>query len=391
MSEEKKTQEANEEVVSVKMADLKSLQAEILVEAEKRAEERVKEAAKKHFLKETAVTKQDLEDVNEMSETVKFYHAVAKGDRKSAAQITKASYARANKALNTSDDSTLIPVTEETEIIRNMEEYNMLRSNADVRTVSSKDALINEKTGAVTVTVGGEDTAVTPVDPTYTHRNVEVLPYQGVSKWTLRFQNSMEADVVADIRMDFVEGFSSAEENIFLNRATAGEEGIFQVSGTNNYVLGGATNSGSTSIADATVNDVVNAKGALAALGLSRIRNAKLYLTPTALTAIETSATADSQAHLISYTDGTITRVGGLEVVQLNEANMPADDVTTDFAFIADLSKTLRIRDIQGISIEIGEDGNDFSAFRKSIRAYKETGHAVTLPQNIMFLRTSTT
>jgi HK97 family phage major capsid protein len=379
----------------------------VIDEAYKKGLENSAKFAKKANFSGKAVDAAKAEVAEKMSKTGQFFKHLSEGNKEKAIEVSKSAWgSRYGKTLNTSDDSAIVPTEFATDLIKNMESYSQLRQNAKVRTMNAGVVKLNELDTKVTVSVPGENTGLTASEPTFTERTITARGYIGGTNWTYELEQDSEINVLAELREEFAEAFAREEQYFFLNSAVAGSEGLLQVTGTNNYDLGGSTTSGSVDFTDMTAGDIENAFAALKTLGMSRAMNAKLYLSPDILAAVSARVTASvgyQEMAKIGYENGRITRVAGLEVVEIGDTDGAGNNmlpqlsdtaVSTKFAFIADLSKTLVIGDRLGVEFEVINAGT-FNSVNlnetggRMLRGIKRTGHAVTLPENIMFLRTA--
>lgn len=385
----------------------------ILEEFTAKVDEKIELRAKQFYMGGQPEQKAALDKAKELSLTGQFLTKLLNGDRNGAIEISKKSWGDGyTKALNTTTDAPIIPVDFATEIIKTMPNFSAIRRNAKIRPMRSKTVSLNELTARVSAAKVSELANITTTKPTYTAPLVTAEDYAGGVLWSYQLERDSEIDILKDLTEQFAAELARAEQFSFINSAVSGSEGIMTVSGTSTYVLGGAANSGRTTFASTGADDIEKAAATIRQLNVG-VSNPKLYIAADVLSAISSKTVSNvgyQEMMKIEYRNGKIYAIAGVPVEEITGANvlgvamLPAlvnTAVTTNFAFIADLSQTFVIGERSGIEVLLLDQGTIIDEAAASInltmsggkylRALKSTGQKVVRASEIIKLRTSTT
>ena len=392
------------EIIDKKFADIAEFNA--------KSQEKLDLAIKAANFSETATNKAAVEGAKELSVTGQILNALGKGDRTAASEISKKHWGvEYYKAMNTTAESAIMPTSFSSDVYKRMSDYSVIRRNSRVKTMTANTMSENELTATVSAGKVAELSAITSSKNTYVARNIVAEAYWGSSIWSRQIEIGNELDLLNELKNDFARALARAEQFSLLNSAVSGSEGIMTATGTSVYVLGGGTTSGRDTFLEAGADDVEKAFAALRQLNVGT-SSFKLYISADIAAAISSKVVANvgyQEMMKIQYRDGRLYSIAGLPIEEVTgdyaSTNMLptlADTaVTTDFAFISDLSNTLLIGDRPGIEIDVLTSGSavDEAAATinlnmtgaKQMRAFKFTGQRVIKAGEIMKLRTSTT
>lgn len=386
-NKELKTQEV-EVNAEVKAAISKEEANELVA---KHAEE-LKRRMKKFDMSGSKTDEVELEKTKKLSDVVAFGKALATGDK---VELQRLSNTRSKVLVEgtTTAGGFLVPEEFERMVIRKIDDFSQIRSNATVLPMSHEVKNLRTIATDPTVAIVGENAQITASDPTFGQPVLTARKYAGI---TVASNELIEDEDSIPQLMDlmaerFAEKIAEKEQDEFVNGSTAGSEGILQVSGVTNTDMA----AGDTSFADATFDYLNDLFTSLEGYSILESRNGKFYMSPYVWGVISQTKPTNNTYYGGNPVNGWTKQAWGREVVVLNEMPGSADDaVSTKFIAYGDLSKHLYIGDRAGITVTIGTEGtvgaaNLFEDDLRAIRVIKRTANTIALPAGIQTLTTA--
>lgn len=310
---------------------------------------------------------------------------------------------RALSTLTDANGAVFIPEVVYNEVLRIVPNYGAIRRLGRVISVDGPVRIPNLATGLVAFWVG-EAQVIKARKPAFGKVTLDPEKIGLIVPWTSEVREEVGASLLDLIVTLIAEAFGLLEDQTALygdGTATyGGVTGLASAAGVNSYVLGGATNSGSTTFADITYDDLA---GAMKKVPAPVRRMGTWVLHPdTSMTLAGLKDTTGKPIFEADYREGGIDRLLGRPVEWVEAAKSETQTaVTTAMGFYGDFSKfiiaqgrgmTSKILD-QATIIDV-DDSTEILLGAQDMEALRMTERLdmlVALPSAFVKLVTSTT
>jgi len=376
--------EVKEQTSFVKLDDVKDIVQEAMAKSNETLERRVKS------MEDSKEEKALFDGAKSKNKTIKFFNDLVFGDK----SFTKQMHDERKKYLNETTSTSgayLVPEEFEREVLRYINEYSQIRSNATVLPMASDVKRLNTLTAEPTVYIVGEGTTITASDLTFGEPVLTAKKYGAIVEYTSELDEDSEAPLLALLQERIAEGIAKKEQDEFVNGATGGSEGILQVSG----VSGISLNSGTT-FSHLTWDDLADMEAEVYKRSVNEAKNGKFYMSMTAYNILRQlkASTGGNYFTLPPAPQKEVPAMAwGHEIVILNE--FPTATATaTKFVVFGDLKRHAFIGDRRGVTVSLSTEAtvgseNLFEKDMSALKVTKRTAFCVALPSGICTLATN--
>jgi len=365
-----------------------------VVDAIKEATAKINETkevqVKKFDLTNEAVAEVGVQEAKKL-ESLKFIKALGEGDRKT---LKFMSGARA-KALNEGTGSAggfLVPEEFEKSIVKYMEQYSQIRSNATVLSMGSDVKRLNALSGEPTVYKVGELAQITGTALVFAEPVLTAEKYAGIIDWSSEVVEDSELDLVNLVAERIARAIAKKEQESFISSAVSGSEGLLTVSGVTAKTIASGTG-----FSNITWDDLATMMTALDEIDLEDGANAKFYMSSSVYNVLRVLKASTSGEYFlpVSPSMDNPAMAWGKEIVLCNQ--MPKVSATasgTKFVVYTDLKRHGFVGDRRGLAVKLLEEGTVGSVNlaeddAQALRITKRTAWTTALQTGIVTLATN--
>lgn len=322
-----------------------------------------------------------LSETNKRSETVTFMKSLT-SDRMEAKKISDVRAKFLNEGTG-SAGGFLVPEEMEREIFTKIDDYGQIRRDARVIPMRTNALKLNSLATDITVTKIGEGVAKPESEPVFAQGTLDIQKYAAITTWSDELADDADAAVLDYIISRFAEVLAKAQQDDYVNDATAGSEGLLVDAGTTVQTQGAAT---------ITFDDLLTIKTNLQGLSISEDTNAKYYMHPTVWAEVVKSETASGSINKINLATGL--SAWGRDVVLVNEMpDFASLGAAQNYVVYADLSRHLIIGERHGMRVSVSNEGTVganslWEQDLTGLRVVARQGHKVVLPACVQVLAT---
>jgi HK97 family phage major capsid protein len=369
--------------------------SEVLEESVAKALEAKEKAQKKFKFQGSEASKKELDAVTKKAEGNLFIKHVWQGDYAQAGQLSSVQYrAKALGEATAATAGVLVPELFESTIYSNFDTFSEIIG--DARVVDYRGAgdvvNLNQLDAKVVVYETAEFTTTTASTPSYSAPNIEFTKYTAEVVMSEELLEDTEADLLGNLSEQIGEKYAEKVQDRLVNRSTADQQGLLQVSGVTVVTAGNRS-----SFANLTFKDLLALKTRIATSYNKREADmGKFYMAPGAWEAVinnTTTAGSGFSQYALNPFEGTPKRAHGNDVRVLNEIASPTVS-GTKFVVFSDLSRHLVIGRKRGMRLKVNTTGTASDGTNLNTEDARQLvmtariGHVVVLPSGVAILVT---